>query len=476
MKPTAWLRDTIALRFAATVFAVAIIAFSVGRLLTSFGDTAWRLLDEHDLRGETAGIIRAMDSAPPEARQALAAAAPFDPIRTEVYDAASPVAVALKEANDVDDGRGMMEYLLGDKYRRVVLFTHNSRIAALPALHYDRARYPGALFLGAELTDGSWVVFSALNFSGMNPAWGLWGYGRRMRWLIVLLVLTTTTVVVSTIAARQLGRPVKRLADAVDRFGVDPRAPALPEAGPEELRQVIRTFNAMQAQIQRFVSHRTMMLAAISHDLRTPLTRMRLRGEFIADETEQARLFRDVDEMQTMVDGALAFFRDDAAEEAVTVFDLPGVLCTIANDYADQGVDVAYTGPSRAVYRGRPFALKRAFTNLIDNAVKYAAPPQIELSREERAFVVRVRDRGPGIPADALDRVFAPYSRLDKSRNRATGGVGLGLTVAQTIVRGHGGEIILKNRPGGGLEAQITLPVAALSGSDRSALPAHAEA
>ncbi len=475
MRPSAWLRDTIALRFAATVFAAVIVAFGFGRLLTAFGDSAWRLLDERDLRGETAGIIRAMDSAPPQARQALAAAAPFDPIHIDVYDAGSPVAAALKEADDVDDGREVMARLLGDKYRRVVLFKAGSRVAALPALHYDRARYPGALFLGAELTDGSWVVFSSMNFSAMNTAWGLWGLGRRTRWLIVLLVLTITTVIVSTIAARQLGRPVKRLAEAVDRFGVDPRAPAIPEAGPEELRQVIRTFNAMQGQIQRFVSHRTMMLAAISHDLRTPLTRMRLRGEFIADEMEQARLFRDVDEMQTMVDGALAFFRDDAAEEAVTVFDLPGVLCTIANDYADQGVDIAYTGPSRGVYRGRPFALKRAFANLIDNAIKYAAPPQIELCREERAFVVRVRDRGPGIPADALDRVFTPYFRLDKSRNRATGGVGLGLTVAQTIVRGHGGEIILKNRPGGGLEAQITLPVAALSGGDCFAVAARAE-
>jgi len=476
MKPSAWLRDTIALRFAATVFAAAIIAFGFGRLLTAFGDRALRLLDERDLRGETAGIIRALDSAPPQSRQALAAAAPFDPIRIEVYEATSPVAAALREANDVDDGRELMGYLLGDKYRRVVLFKPNSRIAALPALHYDRARYPGALFLGAELTDGSWVVFSAMKFSGMNTAWGLWGFGGRMRWLGVLLILTITTVIVSTIAARQLGRPVRRLAEAVGRFGIDPRAPAIPEAGPEELRQVIRTFNAMQAQIQRFVAHRTMMLAAISHDLRTPLTRMRLRGEFIADEFEQQRLFRDVDEMQTMVDGALAFFRDDAAEEAVTTFDLTGVLRTILNDYADQGIDIPYTGPSHAVYRGRPFALKRAFSNLIDNAIKYATPPRIELCRQEHAFVIRISDRGPGIPEDALERVFTPYFRLDKSRNRTTGGVGLGLTVAQTVIRGHGGEIVLENRLGGGLEARITLAAAVLSSNACPAERQRAEA
>jgi signal transduction histidine kinase len=201
------------------------------------------------------------------------------------------------------------------------------------------------------------------------------------------------------------------------------------------------------------------MLAAISHDLRTPLTRMRLRGEFIDDQEQQARLFRDVDEMQNMVDEALAFFRDDASVEETTSFDLPHVLLTVANDYADQDVDIGYAGPAHAVYRGRPFTLKRAFTNLIDNAVKYGKTPEIELSCGEMALVVAIRDRGPGIPAEALDNVFRPYYRVDGSRNRASGGVGLGLTVAQAIVHGHGGEIILQNRPEGGLEARIVLPV-----------------
>jgi len=201
-----------------------------------------------------------------------------------------------------------------------------------------------------------------------------------------------------------------------------------------------------------------MMLAAVSHDLRTPLTRIRLRGEFIEDPDQQARLFRDVDEMQTMVDGALAFFRDDAISERSTTVDLPQLLLTVANDYADQGFQLAYSGPVHATYHGRPFALKRAFTNLIENSIKYATPPDIEVSCEGAAFVVLLSDRGPGIPVDDLSRVFLPYHRLDKSRNRSTGGVGLGLTVAQEIVRGHGGEISLANRLGGGLEARIILP------------------
>jgi signal transduction histidine kinase len=274
-----------------------------------------------------------------------------------------------------------------------------------------------------------------------------------------LCLLAVSITIVTAFAARQFARPIEQLAAAVRQFGLNPRAPPIAETGPRELQQVIKTFNAMQGQIQKFVAYRTMMLAAISHDLRTPLTRMRLRGEFIEDQEQQARLFRDVDEMQNMVDEALAFFRDDATAEEPTSFDLPHVLLTIANDYADQHVHIGYVGPAHAVYRGRPFALKRAFTNLIDNAAKYGRIPEIELSCEEMALVVAIRDRGPGIPPDAIESVFRPYYRVDKSRNRTTGGVGLGLTVAQAIIQGHGGEIVLKNRPDGGLEARIVLPV-----------------
>jgi signal transduction histidine kinase len=159
-----------------------------------------------------------------------------------------------------------------------------------------------------------------------------------------------------------------------------------------------------------------------------------------------------------MVDGALAFFRGDADEEAVTSFDLPGVLQTIGNDYADQDIEIVYVGPSHAVYRGRPFALKRAFTNLIENAVKYGTPPTIELTCQETTIAIMVRDQGPGIPSEALERVFSPFYRLESSRNRTTGGVGLGLTAALAIIRGHGGDIVLSNLPAGGLGALVTLP------------------
>jgi len=273
-----------------------------------------------------------------------------------------------------------------------------------------------------------------------------------------LLFLTVSTGIVSAIATRQLVRPIGRFAKAISVFGMNPRAPPIAETGPRELAGVMSAFNAMQAQLQKFLASRITMLAAISHDLRSPLTRIRLRGEYIADEVQQARLFRDVDELQAMVDGALAFFRGDADEEPMTSFDLPGVLETIINDFADQGIQIAYAGPSHAVYRGRPFALKRAMTNLIENAVKYGTPPAIELACQDKNTTIIVRDRGPGIPSDALEHVFTPFYRLETSRNRSTGGVGLGLTAAQGIVRAHGGDIVLSNLPAGGLEALVTLP------------------
>jgi signal transduction histidine kinase len=284
------------------------------------------------------------------------------------------------------------------------------------------------------------------------------------------IFLALSISLITALAARQFAQPIEKLAAAVREFGVNPQSSALAESGPRELRQVVRTFNEMQAQIQRFLAHRTLMLAAISHDLRTPLTRMRLRGELIDDTDQQARHFRDVDEMQPMVDGALAFFRDDAVTETMTHFDLPQMLMTIVNDYADRQIELRYEGPAHAVYKGRPLALKRVVTNLVENALKYATPPSLELRREIRAYVVVVRDQGPGIPAHALENVFLPYYRVEKSRNRNTGGVGLGLTVAQAIVQGHGGEIILENSPTGGLEARVLLPVTSERTQERTLL------
>jgi signal transduction histidine kinase len=399
--------------------------------------------------------VRIIEAAPPPIREQLAAASTIGPGRVDWYAATSPVSTVLERStgDDAEDSRAAIEKLLGDRRRVVRILKPDGSSDALmstPEFQEEHTKYPDAYVLAVQFSDGGWLVFTARE--------RLWGLPWQGRWAIWLAFLTLSTGIVSTIATRQLVRPIRKFSEAIRLFGTNPQAPPIAETGPRELTSVITSFNEMQAQIQKFVAYRTAMLAAISHDLRTPLTRIRLRGEFIEDEVQQARLFRDVEELQAMVDGALAFFRGDADEEAMTNFDLPRVLQTIANDYADQDIEIAYAGPSHAVYRGRPFALKRAFANLIENAVKYATPPVIELSCQEKTITILVRDQGPGIPGEALERVFSPFYRLESSRNRTTGGVGLGLTAALATIRGHGGDVVLSNLPAGGLLASVTLP------------------
>jgi len=449
VKFAAWPRDTIAARFILAVVSTVLGALALVRLFFVFGGVwAREPLDHSILRGRPADIVRVIEAAPSQLRPTLAAAVVTQELAVAWYDAASPVAATLWRDSGLLKSTPVHRSLLGDLRRTAVVFAPGGPIR--PPLGLTRDHPGSAYFLSVLLKDGSWLVLSVPGRT--------WGLPELQRWALWATFVGVSSAIVCTIATRRFVRPIRQLAEAVRRFGVNPQAPPLAESGPQEFRDVIRAFNTMQAQIQKFVAYRTMMLAAISHDLRTPLTRVRLRGELIDDEIQQARLFRDVDEMQTMVDGALAFFRGDQDEEATTTFDLAGVLQTIANDYADQGIAIGYAGPAHAVYCGRPFGLKRAFTNLIDNAVKYGTPPEVELWCRDKSVTVAIRDQGPGIPADALARVFAPFFRVDRSRNRATGGVGLGLTAAQAIISGHGGEITLYNRASGGLEALVTLP------------------
>jgi signal transduction histidine kinase len=447
-------RDSIAWRFAVTVVLAVLVTWSLVGLFTVFGGVSGRpSLERSGLLEQAANMLRIIEAVPAPLREQLASAASSDDVRVDWYAAGSPVAAILDQVADQASERfhTMLEARLGGRPTRLLRPDGTSDVLlSRPEFNEERTRYPDAYVLGVQYLDRSWLMFA------VPKTWGLPWYER---WVIWLIFLTVATAIVSAIATRQLVRPIRRFTEAIRLFGTNPNAPPIAETGPRELSSVVHSFNEMQAQIQKFVAYRTAMLAAISHDLRTPLTRIRLRGELIADKAQQARLFRDVDELQAMVDGALAFFRGDADEEAVTSFDLSGVLQTITNDYADQAIDIGYAGPSHAVYRGRPFALKRAFTNLIENAVKYGTPPTIEVSCREETITIMIRDNGPGIPPEALKRVFSPFYRVESSRNRTTGGVGLGLTAALAIVRGHGGDIVLSNLPAGGFGAMVTLPV-----------------
>ncbi|WP_449432668.1 HAMP domain-containing sensor histidine kinase [Pseudomonas putida] len=315
----------------------------------------------------------------------------------------------------------------------------------------DWPQQSGHYALLVQLTDGSWLMFSVLSRS--------WGLGQWQRDLILIVLVLLSTGLVALIATRRLARPLQQFAQGARRFGMDFRAPPIEPVGPQEIRQAILAFNAMQAQLQHFIKDRTQMLAAISHDLRTPLTRMRLRGEFIEDPEQQQRLFRDVDEMQAMINTSLEFFRDDARLEQATPFDLAELLQTLIDDYRDQSIDITFSGPRHLVYLGRPLGLKRVITNLLDNAIKYACDPALELHGEHEQVTIVVLDRGPGIPVESQEQVFTPFFRLERSRNKSTGGVGLGLPAARAIVLEQGGALTLNNRKPCGLEVRVVLPV-----------------
>jgi signal transduction histidine kinase len=201
------------------------------------------------------------------------------------------------------------------------------------------------------------------------------------------------------------------------------------------------------------------MLAAISHDLRGPITRLKLRIEQIdVDPTAQAKMLADLDEMAQMVESSLAFARDEATDERSQAFDLAALLETLCDDAVDSGRDAEFDWEGRLVYHGRPLAMKRLFANLVENALRYGGGVTIRASNEPVLIRVLVEDEGPGIPEGQTENVFKPFFRLEGSRNKRTGGIGLGLATARSIARAHGGDIVLKNRPGGGLCATVTLP------------------
>jgi len=245
------------------------------------------------------------------------------------------------------------------------------------------------------------------------------------------------------------------------RLGRGEAVPPVPERGPADVRETTRAFNRMHGRLQRFVQDRTRMLAAISHDLRTPITSLRLRAEFIEDEEIRQKILETLDDMQRMTEATLAFAREEAAQEDTRPFDLAALIDSVCADLADIGQDVVFAGAARSHDLGRPSSLKRALRNLIENAVAYGRRARVALDAGEDEWRIVIDDDGPGIPAADFERVFAPFVRLEESRSRETGGIGLGMAIARSIVRGHGGDITLANRPDGGLRALIHLPRAA---------------
>jgi signal transduction histidine kinase len=259
-------------------------------------------------------------------------------------------------------------------------------------------------------------------------------------------------------AARALSAPLSSFAKAAESFSLDGADAPLPERGPEEIRAVARALNRMRERITALIDDRTKMLAAISHDLRTPITRMRLRAEFIDDETHRAQMLRDLDQMRSMLEAVLSFLRNGRKREAMTLIDLASTLQLITNQFADIGHAIAYDGPDHAMVMARPADLHRAVTNLVENAVRFGAETTIRLTLSGGKVTIEIEDDGPGIADTSKDSMLEPFVRGDDARNMDdASGFGLGLAIARAIVQAHGGELALLDRQPHGLIARIEL-------------------
>lgn len=252
--------------------------------------------------------------------------------------------------------------------------------------------------------------------------------------------------------------PLTAFARAADRFGTDIRADPLPQTGPTEVAQVSHAFNTMQERLRRLVENRTQILAALSHDLKTPVTLLRLRAELMEESDEQRQILETIEEMELMIASVLEFTRASLLNEAPRTVDLSAMLSSICEDMADAGASVEFDAAETVWCSCRRVGLKRALTNLIDNAVKYGGTARVRLRRNGSAIQVEIDDDGPGIPEDQQEAIFMPFYRIDESRSESAGGVGLGLSIAQTIIHGHGGHIELENRSEGGLRLRVSLP------------------
>ena len=300
-----------------------------------------------------------------------------------------------------------------------------------------------------RLPDGDKVVFRTLAPQPGPPL------PRQI--FINLGLLTLLLTLVLYFMTRSVTRPLSDLARAADAVGRGESHPPLPERGARELRDATRAFNTMQERLHRYLDSRTRVLAAMSHDLRTPLTRLRLRAEAIEDPEAQARFVADVDEMSRMVSGALNMFKGLNDEEPTTRVIVDDLLAALQGEFNELGASFAIEGHSDGPLLAKAQSLKRCLSNLLHNAVKYGSDVVVHVS-DGTELVIAIHDNGPGIDEAELERVFEPFYRVESSRNRDTGGTGLGLSIARDIAQAHGGSIALRNRPQGGLEAVVTLP------------------
>jgi signal transduction histidine kinase len=304
--------------------------------------------------------------------------------------------------------------------------------------------------VGIALPDGAMISAKLLQ---QRPFW-------QGPWVLTLMFAVVSVTLLTLWATRALTAPLSSFARAAEDFSLNGAAAPLPERGPEEIRSVAKALNRLRERITTLIDDRTKMLAAISHDLRTPITRMRLRAEFIEDDAHRSRMLLDLEQMRSMLEAVLSFLRNDRKLESMTLVDIASTLQLVTDQFADMGHKVAYDGPEHAMATVRPDDLHRSVTNLVENAVRYGAEATIRLRVSPDTATIEVEDDGPGISDARKEGMLEPFVRGDDARNMdEAAGFGLGLSIARTIAIAHHGALSLNDRQPHGLIVRIQLPV-----------------
>jgi signal transduction histidine kinase len=401
--------------------------------------------------GEIAMTIRAAASVPRSERQRF----------IDVSAAAADMRIALEESTPSEGGAGadynldqlarLVQLQLQDLSPPIVVSARRQPVQSGPSDDHDQsgAATEEEAVLEASLPDGQRITFAVL---------GIPSFGGGYMLPIFLGSLLLVAILIALWTARLLARPIREFARAAEQLGVDLTAQPLAVRGPQELRVTIQAFNRMQDRLRRFLEDRTQMLAAISHDLRAPLARLRLRAELVADGEQQRKMFDDLEDINAMIDSTLAFARNDARREPRRLVDIGVLVGDVCEDAGDAGREVSYSGSRGIDVSCRPTDIRRAVANLVDNAIKYGGCVHVDVVRDVGCVTIVVEDDGPGIPPEEQEKVFAPFYRREPARDPAKAGVGLGLSIARTIAREHGGDIAIMNREAGGLRAAMELP------------------
>ncbi len=328
-------------------------------------------------------------------------------------------------------------------------------VLALPPRGEERPHH-ARLIAFVRLSDGSPLTIR-LQLPPLAPSSSAASPTPLPRVLAALAALILGVTLLTWLAVRIATRPLSRLAEAAKAIGEDPDRPPMTAEGPTEVAQAASAFNQMQRRIREHVSERTRILAAITHDLRTPITRLRLRAEQVEDESLRGRIQSDLDAMQALANEGMDFARSLGAPLQIGMVDLDALLEALVADAQDMGWPVALRGRANAPCLGDAVALKRSLWNLVDNGIKFGERVEIEVTPQDDAMLVRIHDQGPGLDEAELNKVFEPFYRTEASRNRETGGTGLGLAIARNLMRAQGGEVSLRNDPAGGLIAEVRI-------------------